>query len=153
MKKYFAAFALAAALTQSAAAITFPSLTTIYVGSGVSDNGAASFQGIATAFSCSNVSGQSATLRFLVLGSNGQLEASSNTTVPHGGTRVAVTHFASGFNTNLNLASGTVDHGVVNIESTESGVFCNAVVTNAAAATDAYPLRLVRINPHPGSVE
>jgi len=34
MKKYLAAVALAAVLTQPAAAVTFPSLTTIYVGSG-----------------------------------------------------------------------------------------------------------------------
>ena len=52
---------------QPASAITFPSLTTIYVGSGVTDSSEVASVGIATAFSCSNVSGQSTTLRFLVL--------------------------------------------------------------------------------------
>ena len=155
MKKSMTIFAVAcaAALAQPAAAVTFSSLTTIYVGSGVSDDGAIEFEGVATAFICSNVSGQSATIRFLVLGKEGQLEASSSTTVPHGGTRVAVTHRAATFLTDLDLATGTVAHGVVNIESTQSGVFCNAVVAEADTTAQAYPLRLVRINGHPGAEE
>jgi hypothetical protein len=40
MKTCLAAFAFAAAIVQPAAAITFPKLTTIYIGSGVLDNGA-----------------------------------------------------------------------------------------------------------------
>jgi len=50
-----AAFALTVALVQPAAAVTFPSLTTIYVGSGVQDTtGTSATTG--TAVSCSNVS-------------------------------------------------------------------------------------------------
>ena len=42
MRKSFAAFAFAAfTLAQPATAVTFPSLTTIYVGSGVLDDGGA----------------------------------------------------------------------------------------------------------------
>ena len=58
MKKYLAAIALAAAFAQPATAITFPSLTTIYVGTGLYDAGVA-VEGFdtATAINCANVSG------------------------------------------------------------------------------------------------
>jgi len=41
MKTKLSIVALAAALTQPAAATTFPTLTTIYIGSGVRDDGGA----------------------------------------------------------------------------------------------------------------
>jgi hypothetical protein len=46
--KTFLAALTFAALAQPAAAVPFPSLTTIYVGSGVLDNGAADDAGTAT---------------------------------------------------------------------------------------------------------
>jgi hypothetical protein len=153
MKTTLTAIALAAALAQPAWATTFSKLTTIYVGSGVSDDGGATLMGVATAFLCSNVSGQNATVRFLVLGRHGTLLASNSATIPHGGTRAAVTHLAAGISSDVNLATGFLGHGTVNIESTQSGVFCNAVVVNAATPAYGYPVRLVRINPHPGAVE
>ena len=48
MKKYFAAVAFAAALSQPATAVTFTKLTTIYVGTGVVDLGSGSEVGIAS---------------------------------------------------------------------------------------------------------
>jgi len=48
MKHHIAATALAATIARPAAAVTFPSLTTIYVGSGVYDDGGAANSGIAT---------------------------------------------------------------------------------------------------------
>ena len=53
-----------AAPTQPAGAVTFPSLTTIYVGSGVRDDGGAANLGLATTFICSNVSGVTTTSAF-----------------------------------------------------------------------------------------
>ena len=153
MKKYLTAVAFAAALVQPASAITFSKLTTIYVGSGVTDSAHADLLGSKTAFICSNVSGQNATLRFLVLGKQGGLSANASTTVPHGGTRVAVTNPVTGFLHDLNLTTSAIGHGVINIESTQSGVFCNAIVVEADKLAVGYPLCLVRINPHPGSVE
>ena len=57
MKTYIAAFALAGALAQPASATTFPTLTTIYVGSGAYDDGSTDDAGTATSIHCSNVSG------------------------------------------------------------------------------------------------
>ena len=77
MRKSFAALVFAAlALAQPAASITFPELTTIYVGTGVRDSGGGPDVGIATAFQCSNVSGATAEVRFLVLDRDGTVEGS-----------------------------------------------------------------------------
>jgi hypothetical protein len=52
------------------------------------------------------------------------------------------------------LQTGSVNQGVVNIEATNSAVFCNAMIVDAGAAIpDGIALHLVRVNPHPGTVE
>ena len=156
MKTYLAAFALAAALAQPAAAVTFPSLTTIYVGSGVYDDGLGSNAGEATSIHCSNVSGVSVQVRVLILGTSGAVEGSLTLTLPHGATRTFSTHFTSIFTEGSDsLATGTVDQGVVNVEATNSAVFCTAAVIDAAGDPPVFsmPLHLVRVNPHPGTVE
>jgi hypothetical protein len=152
MKTTLAAVALAAALTPPAAAVTFPSLTTIYVGSGVYDDSSGDFLGFATAFSCSNVSGVPAQVRWLVLSNFGVVEGSVTTTLNHGNTSTVVTHVVTSLDANFSLSTGLVNQGVVNIESTQSGVFCSAVALNAVNGT-GYTLPLVRVNPHPGTVE
>jgi hypothetical protein len=53
------------------------------------------------------------------------------------------------------LATGIVNQGVVNVEATNSAVFCTAAVIDAAGNPPVFsmPLHLVRVNPHPGTVE
>jgi hypothetical protein len=153
MKTCLAAVVLAVALAQPASAITFSSLTTIYVGAGVTDSGDPEDLGIATSFHCANVSGNTTVLRFLVLSNNG-IEASAQDVVPHGETTTASTHATKAYLDNLPLNTGGVFQGVINIESTESAVFCNAVsIDAAAAAPTGVTLPLVRVNPHPGTAE
>jgi hypothetical protein len=154
MKKTLTAIALAATLAQPAAAITFPSLTTIYVGAGVYDTGGTGVTG--TLFKCANVSGQSATIRLLVLDETGAVAGTpQTTTIPHGGSVQAATNDGTTVSGELNLAIGEQEQGaVVNIESTQSGVFCNAIIFDTDARVgDGAPLPLVRVNPHPGTVE
>ena len=90
MKSFCYALAVAASmLAAPAAAITFPSLTTIYVGSGVTDrNGMIN---VATVFHCSNVSGQSASIRYLVLNTTGGIVGNFTTSVAHGAHHTAAT--------------------------------------------------------------
>jgi len=153
MKTTLTAIALAATLAQPASAITFPSLTTIYVGAGVTDDGGVDNAGIATTFICSNVSGVTTSIRFLVLSPSGAVVGSSTFgTVPHGGTVTLATHATSTFLESL-MSTGQVAQGVVNIESLQSGVFCTAFVVDGFDPVDMAPLHLVRINPHPGTVE
>ena len=152
MKTMLTAIALAATLAQSATAITFPTLTTIYVGSGVMDDGGGTFAGTATSFFCSNVSGQSASVRFLILGEAGFVVASQTFTLSHGGSTVISTHNTVLSEANLN--TGALNTGAVNIEATESGVFCRGAIVNAAGPSEnSSPVDLVRVNPHPGTVE
>jgi hypothetical protein len=155
MKTYLAAFALTAALAQPASAITFPSLTTIYVGMGVKDSGNTPTVGFATVFQCANVSGQTATVRFLVLDFDSTVRGSSTRNVPHGANVGVSTHITAFHFENAALAAGTVIiRGTVNIESTQSGVFCQAFLVDASATLPGgVPLDLVRVNPHPGTVE
>jgi hypothetical protein len=157
MKKSSSALAAACAVivAPTASATTFPSLTTIYIGSGVTDDGSAAETGIATMFYCSNVSGVAAGVRFLVLGSTGTIEGQA--TVPslaHGSTLTVSTHPTAAF-LEAALNTGAVSGGVINIESTQSGVFCTAAMVDAGGnpPTFSMPLHLVRVNPHPGAVE
>ena len=153
MKTIFAAVALAAALVQPAAAVTFPSLTTIYVGSGVTDSGDAAHVGVATTFMCTNVSGKPAAVRFLVLSLVGTVVGSLTTGIQLGQSAVASTHGTLVFN-DAGMSTGIVQ-GVVNIESTESAMFCTALIVDASSATPAFSagIHLVPVNPHPGTVE
>jgi len=152
MKTYIAAVTLAAVFAQPATAVTFPSLTTIYVGTGVFDDLTAT----ATVFSCTNVSGVSANIRFLVLSSTGLAVGPAATlSIPHGATTMVATHDTSFFFEDVLLHPGTSNFkGAINIESTESGVFCSASIVDAVGVPDySLSLRLVRVNPHPGTVE
>jgi hypothetical protein len=150
MKTYLAAVALAAALPQPAAAITFSSLTTIYVASGVY-----SLFDADTAVHCSNVSGHSAQLRVLVLLPTGVVGASTTQTLAHGATITVATSVIAGYDAVVLAELGDVIVGVVNVEATQSAVFCTAHVVNqdAPSPTTGNPLHLVRVNPHPGTVE
>ena len=150
-----AALTLAATLAQPATAVTFPTLTTIYVGSGVYDSGDSTNAGVATVVSCSNVSGQSANVRFLVLSAAGSAAGNQTLNLQHGRSAVVATHGAVSYSEVAALGTGSLEEGaVLNIESTQSGVFCTAAIVNAAGfAHEGSPLHLVRINGHPGAEE
>ena len=151
MKTTFAAIALAAALAQPASAITFSKLTTIYIASGVFDDGSAEDTGIATSVHCTNVSGQVTTVRVLVLDANGEVVAADSTGLAHGATMSASTH-GTLFG-NLTLSTGPVVLGVFNIESLQSAVFCSAMIVDAATPQNGVARHMVRVNGHPGTVE
>ena len=156
MKPYLAAAALGAALAQPAAAVSFPSLTTIYVGSGVFDGGGATNVGVATSIHCSNVSGVSVQVRALVLRQDGSVAGSLTQNATHGRTVTFSTHETTVFSDlGFALNTGFVAQGVVNVEATDSAVFCTAVVLDAGSGVPIFmsPLHLVRVNPHPGTVE
>jgi len=153
-KLFVAASALTAALAQPASAVTFPSLTTIYIGSGVHDNGGATNAGTATTFHCSNVSGVTAQIRFLVLDTAAFVRGGVVVNPFHGATMTVSTHHTAAFEESAGLATGFVNAGVINIESTQSGVFCTARNIDASLGNPVgVPIDLVRVNPHPGTVE
>jgi hypothetical protein len=154
MKTTLTAIALAAALVQPAAAVTFPTLTTIYVGSGVLNSSGGPLDGQATAFHCTNVSGVTATIRYLVLQQNGSVAGSLTLNAPHGSTTTAATHLTAVFASQAISPGVNIFQGGINIESTQSGVFCTAMIVDASTIDPVgIALHLVRVNPHPGTVE
>jgi hypothetical protein len=157
MKMYLGAAALIAAIAQPATAVTFPSLTTIYVGSGVYDDGGIDDSGEATSIHCSNVSGVSVQVRVLILSPIGTVSGALTTTLFHGRTVTFSTHATVIFlgDVDQDLATGAVTQGVVNVEATNSAVFCTAAVIDAGGDPPVFtmPIHLVRVNPHPGTVE
>lgn len=148
-----AACMASAALAQPVAAVTFPSLTTIYVGSGVVDSGGSANLGTATGVHCSNVSGQSASMRWQFINGEGIVINSITTTLAHGQTETVATHAVEYFSGELLLNQGGFTDGVVNVESTESGVFCSAYIVSAAVPASGMALHFVRVNAHPGTTE
>ena len=154
MKKYLATAALIATLAQPTHAVTFPTLTTIYVGSGVYDDGSGNNAGEATSIHCSNVSGVPVSVRVLILANNGAVEGSLTQNLAHGVTVTFSTHGTFIF-VDADLQTGGVFQGALNVEATNSAVFCTAAVIDAAVNPPAFsmPLHLVRVNPHPGTVE
>ena len=83
----------------------------------------------------------------------GSVKASFSSTVSHGQTVAVSTRFTTAYPGDV-LSTGPVGAGVINIESLQSGVFCNAKTIDAeASAPLGVPLPLVRVNPHPGTVE
>ena len=153
MKAYLTAFALAAVFAQPAAAVTFPTLTTIYVAAGVFDDGGDENLGFASTVSCSNVSGVTTSIRVLVLNNVGAVEASvTNFSVPHGTSIRFSTHDTT-LPLETNLATGVVPNGVFNVGSLQSGVFCTFDRVSAVDPVSGVPLHAIRVNPHPGTVE
>lgn len=143
---------------QPALAITFPQLTTIYVGSGVRASSSGAFVGVATTFQCSNVSGVAANVRFLILSQTGSALDSVTLTVAHGGTLTVSTHntiaYTENFFFDFEDPDVQLNSGAVNIESTQSAVFCNAKTLRAASVEPVGSwLPLVRVNPHPDTME
>jgi hypothetical protein len=120
---------------------------------GVRDDGGALDVGVATNFNCSNVSGITAQVRFVVRGLNGPIEGAQNFTLLHGATRTASTHLEATFDSDASLNTGQVGQGLIQIYSTQSGVFCNASITDAGDGGNGFDLHMVRFNPHPGTVE
>ena len=153
MKTYVPAAALVALLAQPAQAITFPSLTTIYVAAGVHDDGAGGSLGTATSVTCSNVSGVATSIRILVLSVGGTILASRTFHNLSHGTSVRYATHPTFLGPEVDLATGAVAGGIANVETTQSAVFCTFAVVDAAGPAAGFPLNAVRVNPHPGTVE
>ena len=92
----------------------------------------------------------------LILGPTGAVEGSLTQTLAHGATVTFSTHQTTIFSdADTDLATGVVRQGVVNVEATNSAVFCTADRVDAQNLKPIFmsPLHLVRVNPHPVTVE
>jgi hypothetical protein len=150
MKKLLLAVAAAAMIAiPPAQATTFLRPTFIYVASGVYDSGHGPGAGTATTVQCSDLSGNTARIAVHFYSSTTGYRGKGGGA---GGATVS-THDVSyldddAVNTNVIL------QGFLVVESDESGVYCTAMVVDAAGPpSSGIPLHMVRFKSHPGTVE
>jgi hypothetical protein len=111
--------------------------------------------GVATTILCSNVSGVAVQVRVLIISPGGTITFTRTAGLSHAQTATFSTRATVLFvDEDFLLNTSSISQGVVNVEATNSAVFCTAVIVDAAASIpNGIPLHLVRVNPHPGTVE
>ena len=125
----------------------------IYRFPGVVDNGGSMLAGVATVFSCTNFSGVTENVRFVVRNFNGNLASNLVFAVDHLTTRNAATHLVFAY-ANQSLNTAQVQGGTTAIAATSINVICTAVITDAGSSLpQGASLRGIRFNPVPGSQE
>jgi len=150
------AFAVAASGAMAGNAPTaFPASTTIYIVAGVVDDGSAANTGVASTVTCTNVSGVNVNIRVAAFNSSGTKKGDATiSNVPNAGVRTFSTHNTLLWAEDNLLATGTIQQGVFNVESTNAAVFCTASVESAGNASPfGWDLHVVRVNKDPGTVE
>jgi hypothetical protein len=153
MQKSLFALALAASALAAAPApaATFPTLTTIYIVAGAEDSTGFATN-TATVVYCSNVSGNTASVRLLFL-SQGEVTADVIRPLDHAENLTIATQDVFAISEEV-VATGTMFGGTIVIESTESGVLCSAFLMDTDfAGSHGVELNLVRTNGHPGAEE
>jgi len=160
MKRTFIAFksitalvgiAAFAATTMPAQATTFSTPRLIYIAAGVADWNSPL---VATVVPCANLSGQNATIKWTFIRENGVVAGIFTATVAHGRTTfVSTENGAAIFGQNPVLSAHDFQ-GRVSVASTQSGVFCSALLAHSTSPDpQGMELHLVRFNAHPGTVE
>ena len=161
MKRIFTAAIGVAAIATLAApptgATTFPTLTTIYIASGVINHSPDDNDGVKTLVSCTNMSGQTASVRYIFRHINGAIGGITTRSLANLAALIVATEGKVGFlNQEVELATGPIAAGTLHILSTQSAVYCSAMLVESDAA-NAVPagaaLHMVRFSPHPGTVE
>ena len=91
----------------------------------------------------------------MLLGTTGSTIASHTASVAHGATYAVSTQDSPVYVEVFTFTNPLIQEGAVNIESTNSGVFCTARTSSVGSITagPSYTIPLVRVNPHPGTVE
>ena len=160
MKRIFTAAVAVAAISVAGAtpvrATTFPTLTQIYFASGARDNSVDSdFTGIGTIIDCTNMSGQTASVRYQFRHATGQLLAGATLLLANLATKTITSMGSASFTNDTPLPTGTFLGGSIQILSTQSAVYCSAMIIRTDGGDDpsGVALHMVRFNPHPGTVE
>ena len=122
------AVALALAGAAPARATTFPALTQIYVATGAIDNNVAGFSGIGTVINCFNQSGQTASVRYQFRDRNGLPLAGATLLLANLGSQNVFSGGGSAALPGTALPTGNVYGGSIQILSTQSAVYCTAMV-------------------------
>ena len=138
---------------QTQAASSDPEVV-LYRFPGVLDNGGAAITGVATVFHCTNFSGVTENIRFVVRNFNTTIVANEVVSIAHLATITAATHDTAPYGEDRLLNTGPVAQGTAAIAATSVNVICTAMTIDAAnSKVDGVSLRGVRFNPVPGSQE
>ncbi len=120
---------------------------------GVLDNGGAANAGVATTFHCTNFSGVSETIRFVIRDFSAGVVANFSFTITHLTTRTLSTHLINLY-LGANLNTGAIAQGTAAIAATSTSIVCTAMVVDAASfSPQGIALHGIRFNPIPGSQE
>ena len=146
MKKLLVFAAATLTAISPAQPIEFGRETFIYVASGVYDSGHGAGAGTATTVQCSDLSGNNASV---------VVHFYSSTTGYRGkGWGPTVSTHDVAYLDDLAVNTGVILQGFFVVESNNSGVYCTAMVVDAAGSpSSGIPLHMVRFKPHPGTVE
>ena len=125
----------------------FPALTVIYKAAGVRDSGSAENAGTATTTHCTNTSGASQRIRYVVRNFNGAVVADAAFTVGAITTRTVSTHGTVLVEDLPFLSPGVaIAQGVITIYATAASVICTIQVLDASTGVSVGDLHLVRFN-------
>jgi hypothetical protein len=126
----------------------------IYRFPGAFDNGGNLNQGVATVVHCTNFSGASETIRYVVRNYNSDVMANVARPIAHLSTLTAGTHGTNLYDVDVSLATGHVNQGTIAIAATSISIICTAMTLDAASTSPiGMALRGIRFNPIPGSQE
>ena len=125
----------------------------IYRFPGVKDDGGANLVGVATVINCTNFSGATEVIRYVVRDDESAIRFNSTALVIHLTTVAAVTHTNAAY-TGGNMSTGFINTGTIAIAATSINIICTAMVLDAAnSKPTGVALRGIRFSPIPGSQE
>ena len=129
-------------------------LQLLYIYPSVRDNGGAAGTGVATSFHCTNVSGQTEKIQFIVFNFDSSTKANLPLNIGQLQQRTASTHDTVLYAEDLILNTGVVNQGTALLLATHTFIFCTAHILDAsAAAPQGIDLHGVRFNPIGGTLE
>jgi hypothetical protein len=126
---------------------TFPNTKLIYVAVGAFDSGDPANTGLATTVTCRNLTNSDVTVVFRFFdGDNNMIVGSKSGTIAAQRARTVSSHAT--FNGEAIANTGYFDRGTVAIFSTDTAVFCSAMVVDAAGTGAGFALHMVRFRKH-----
>jgi len=129
-------------------------LQPLYLYSGARDNGGGAGTGVATSVHCTNFSGATEKIQYVVLNFDSSTKANLTLNIGQAQTRTASTHDTVLYAEDLILNSGVVNQGVLGISATNINITCTAHTLDASAAIpNGIQLQGLRFNPIPGTFE
>jgi len=126
----------------------------IYRFPGLFDSGDADNDGVASVLHCTNFSGATETIRFVLRDFNTTMKANMTVSIAHLGTITVATHATALYGEDLILNTGALSQGTAAIAATSINLICTAATIDASVTKpNGFALHGVRFSPAPESQE